>query len=302
MNPMRLIGLLLLGALATAGAPAHAADDKETPKVNKLLSMYEIFYLPFGVEFHAGRNMDTVLPFVVDPQGEATRLVEAHELVALDAEWNKIRAAWRSKSLLEFHNVPTGKSLRITQRLVSHRVPVSRAAVDSLSPSDRSALNETLRGKSQNVIAAFYQLRFLKSLLEPSDENKFNFFVVSASWCDSSKEYRTLLEAYFKKFPNAQLTLHSLVVDDPKREIFDSRLMKELFPHPKRYTHETVPRFIALQIVKGKPRIWEEGEALRELYDRYYASHRGFLAPDIRNFKPGKDSVAFDPILSSAVK
>ena len=152
-------------------------------------------------------------------------------------------------------------------------------------------------------MAAFYQLRFLKSLLESSDEAKFNFFIVSASWCDSSREYRTLLESYFKKFPNAHLTLHSVVVDDPKKQIFDSRLMKELFPHPKRYTHETVPRFLAMQIVNGQPKIWEEGEALRELYERFYASHRGFLAPQIKLFKGATGTTAtFDPVLSSAVK
>jgi hypothetical protein len=294
--------VLLLTALMAGSALVRAAEaDKETPKVNKLLFMYEFFYLPFGIEFRVGRNLETVLPYVLDARGEAARLVEAHELVALDGEWTKVRAEWRTKSLLEFHNVPVGKSLRITQRLVSHHVPVTRAAVDTLPMADRASLADTLRGKSPAVVAAFYQLRFLKSLVEPSDDGKFNFFIVSASWCDSSREYRTLLETYFKKFPSAQLTLHSVVVEDPKRQIFDSRLMKELFPHPKRYTHETVPRFLAMQMVNGQPKIWEEGEALRELYDRFYANHRGFLAPEIKSFKatPG---TGFDPALSSAVK
>ncbi len=295
--------IALVAAFLVSSAPLRAGEEKEAPKVNKLLYMYEFFYLPFGLEFRVGRNLETILPYVLDARGEASRLVEAHELVALDSEWTKVRNEWKSKSLLEFHNVPVGKSVRVTQRLVSHRVPVTRAAVDTLPVADRAALSETLRGKSPAVIAAFYQLRFIKSLLEPSDDGKFNFFIISASWCDSSREYRNLLEAYFKKFPSALLTLHSVVVDDPKKQIFDSRLMRELFPHPKRYTHETVPRFIAMQMVNGQPKIWEEGEALRELYDRFYASHRGFLSPEIKAFKatPGA-AAAFDPAVSSTVK
>ncbi len=291
-------------AAAFLALPVRAdGPAKDAPKVNKLLAMYELFYLPFPLEFHVGRNLETILPFVTDARGEATRMVEAHELVSLDAEWAKIRGNWRSKSLLEFHAVPTGKSVRIAQRLVSHRVPVTRAATDTLPLADRMALNDSLKGKSAAVIASFYQLRFLKSLLEAGDEGKFNFFVVSASWCDSSREYRTLLEAYFKKFPNAQLTLHSLVVDDPKQAIFDSRLMKELFPHAKRYTHDTVPRFLAVQTINGQPKVWEEGEALRELYDRFYAQHRGFLAGEIKTLNRSLASKPkLDPVLSSTPK
>ena len=257
---------------------ASALWAAEAPKVNKLLYMYEFFYLPFNIEFRVGRNLETILPYVLDSKGEASRMMEAHELVALDSEWLKTRSAWKTKSLLEFQNVPTGKSVRVTSRLVSHHIPITRSAVDSLSPMDRKALTESLKGKSSAVIAGFYQLRFLKSLLEPSDESKFNFFILSPSWCESSREYRGLLETYFKKFPDPELTLHSVLVEDPKKQIFESRLMKELFPNTSRYTHETVPRFIALQNVNGQPQIWEEGEALKELYERFYADHRGFLA------------------------
>ncbi len=283
--------------------PLRADDPAKTaPKVNKLLAMYELFYLPFPMEFHVGRNLETILPFVTDARGEATRIVEAHELVGLDAEWSKIRGGWRAKSLLEFHSVPTGKSVRITQRLVSHRVPVTRAATDTLPLADRVALNDSLKGKSAAVIASFYQLRFLQSLLEKGDEGKFNFFIVSASWCDSSREYRTLLEAYFKKFPHPDLTLHSLMVEDPKQAIFDSRLMKELFPHSKRYTHDTVPRFLAVQTVNGQSKIWEEGEALRELYDRFYAQHRGFLGAEVKALNRVVKKPSLDPVLSSTPK
>ncbi len=248
--------------------------------VNKRLAMYELYYLPYNLEFHAGRTPDAVLPYLIDPKGQPSRLVEAHELVAIDAKWNAVRRDWKKKSLLEDHRVAVGKSMRVAKRLVSHHVSIHRSAVDSLSAADKKAFNESLKGKSPEVVASFYQLRFLNSLLEPSDATKFNFFIVSPSWCESSREYRILLETYFKKFPNPELTLHSLVVEDPKKDIFESRLTKELFPHPEKYSHQTVPRFIALQTTQGQTKIWEEGEALRELYDRYYAKHRGFLAAE----------------------
>lgn len=253
------------------------AQSADVPKVNKLLYMYQFFYLPFAIDFQVGRSVDTILPYRLDAKGEPSRLMEAHELVNLDAQWTKTRAEWRTKSLLEFNKVAPGKSLRISQRLVSHHIPVTRGATDTFSASDKASIGEALKGKTPEVVGSFYQLRFLKSFMEPSDEGKFNFFVVSPSWCESSREYRTLFEAYFKKFPNPELSLHSLVIEDPKQKIFDSRVMKELFPHPKRYTHETTPRFLAVQTVNGQTQVWEEGEALKQLYDRYYSQHRGFL-------------------------
>jgi hypothetical protein len=53
--------------------------------------------------------------------------------------------------------------------------------------------------------------------------------------------------------------------------------MKDLFPFPENYTHDSVPRFLAIQMVKGQLKVWEEGEALRELKDRFFAQYRGFL-------------------------
>lgn len=287
---MRTVLLAMLLCL-----PALPAE-REIPRVNKLQYMYDFFYLPFSIDFRVGRDVDTVLPYLLRPAPEQPRLLEAHELVALDETWSKTRAEWRGKSLLEANPVKEGKSLRITQRIVSHRISVKRTAIDTLSVTDRMALNETLKGKSPEVLAAFYQLRFIKSLLSPQDEKKFNFFVVSASWCQSSREYRNLLEAYIKKFNNSELVYHSLIVEDPKQEIFDSRLIKELFPHPKRYTQETVPRFLAFANIEGKPTIWEEGDALKQLYDRYFIEHRGFLDAQTPLFQKGGKKPSLDPV------
>jgi thiol-disulfide isomerase/thioredoxin len=145
-------------------------------------------------------------------------------------------------------------------------------------------LKEELSNKSPEVEANTKQIVFLKSLLNKEDESKFNFFLVSASWCESCKEYRVLFETYAKTFPHPDLTLHSLYIDDPKEQIFEKPLLKSLFPNPKRYSHETIPRFIAMEIKDGKYSVWEEGEALKEVYERYFKEHRGFLKQKVSPF------------------
>lgn len=242
---------LTLLALVAFSAFGQAATPDEKPSANKLQYMYKMFYLPFPLEFLPGRDADTILPYRLDAKGKTTKMLDAQELVSLDEKWSKTRNEWKAKSLLEFTKVPEGQSNRITQRLASHHIPLTKTVIEPM--------------------------RFLQSFLTPADANRFNFFLISASWCESSREYRNLLEAYFKRFPDPELTLHSIVVEDPKNAIFDSRFMKELFPNPKRYTHDTVPRFLAYAVVNGKPKVWEEGEALKELYERFYFKHRGFL-------------------------
>ena len=100
---------------------------------------------------------------------------------------------------------------------------------------------------------------------------------MSASWCESCREYRILLESYLKEFPQSNVTLHSVVIEDEKENIFDSLLLKELFPHPKKYSHDSIPRFLALEFVNGEPRLLEEGDALQAFYERFFKSHQGFL-------------------------
>ena len=133
--------------------------------------------------------------------------------------------------------------------------------------------------------ANFKQLKFLKSFMSGSDDFRFNFFLISASWCDSCKEYRVLMETYMKTFPDQGLTLHSVVIEDPKEEVFDSQILKDLFPHPKKYSHDSVPRFLALDQADGKPHVYEEGEALKEVYERFFKSHQGYLNSRVKLFK-----------------
>lgn len=191
-----------------------------------------------------------------------------------------------------------GQTVRISQRLISHHVPMSRGPFDTISISDRIQLNDALKSKPPEVQAAFKQLRFLKSFLAPLDEERFNFFIFSPSWCESSREYRVLFETYLKTFPQAGLNLHSVLIEDPKEEIFDSRIIRELFPHQKKYTQDSTPRFLAIETVQGNTVIWEEGEALKELYERFFKQYRGYLNSKttlFRNVSPLSRGLANTP-------
>jgi hypothetical protein len=299
----------LLRAFAAAvwialALPAQAAEP--APPVNKLLQMYNFYYLPFSIQWRQGKTPNDIIPLMAEKPNEPPRLLKAEELETLDKEWNALKDGWKKRSLLLSTAVPLNQSVRISQRLVSHRVPLNRGPFDTISITDRIQLNEALKEKSAEVQAAFRQLRFLKSFVQPVEEDRFNFFIVSASWCDSCKEYRVLLETYLKSFPNPGMVLHSLVIDDPKEEIFDSKILKDLFPHPEKYTHDSVPRFLAIETVNGKTTVWEEGEALEALYDRFFKPFRGFLDNRMTLFrKDGARPVspsALDPQLSAVTK
>jgi thiol-disulfide isomerase/thioredoxin len=244
---------------------------------NKLLHMYQFYYLPFSVEFQQGRTLNEILPYWVDAAGTTDRLLSADELRKLDKEWNELKTPWVKRSLLLGTPVNVGQSIRISAHLVSHKIGLTRSAFDTIPLAQRAELLDTLKSKPADVQAEYRQERFLRSFLNNQDEEKFNFVMVSASWCDSCKEYRTLIEAYAKLFPDSSLTIHSVVIDDPKEEIFESNLLKELFPNPKKYTHESIPRFLAIQTAGGKTTVWEEGDALKELYERYFKNRRGFF-------------------------
>ncbi len=187
------------------------------------------------------------------------------------------REAGKKKSLLLTTPVPLGQTVRISPSIISHYVSLTRDAMSGTSVTEQIQINEALRGKPEEVKSNFRQLRFLKSFLTSADDHRLNFFVFSPSWCKSSREYRGLFEAYLKQFPESKFHLHSVVIEDSKEKIFQSKLFTELFPHPEQYTHESTPRFLAIEIESGQTAIWEEGEALKVLYDRYFQSHRGFL-------------------------
>lgn len=244
---------------------------------NKLLHMYELFYLPFTIEFKQGRTYNDIFPLVADKRGEFSQLLNPEQLKGLDLEFSSERKNWQKTSL--FLNTPLdlNESQQITQHLFSHRISLKRTAWDQVSVADQIKVKALLEGKPEMVKKAVTQYQFLRSLMKGASEEKFNFFVIGPSWCESSKEYRYILEYYAKKFPHSELVIHSVVIDDPQEQIFGSQLLQDLFPFPENYSHDSVPRFLALQKDHGQLKVWEEGDALTELKNRFLAQHRGFL-------------------------
>lgn len=271
-------------ALLVLSLPTLADVIPEAPPTNKLLYMYRFYYLPFSLEFREGKNVNEILPLL--PQKDGTvRLIKADELQELDTKWNSLRDPWKQKSLLLSTPVTSNESARVTTHLVSHVIPLTRTALERLSIDERIQINETLKKKPVEVQSAFKQLTFLKSFLTPMDQGKWNLFIFSASWCESCREYRVLLESYLKKFPSSDLNLHSVVIEDSREEIFDKPLLKELFPNPKKYSHDSIPRFLMLDTTATVPKVLEEGEALAAVYDRFFKEHKGFLDEQSPLFK-----------------
>lgn len=264
-----LRGLFLIGSLAMA-----AAGLPET--ANKLLYMQNFFYLPFGIEFQEGTSPGQIIPIWPAANGNPARAVSPKELETLMKDWAIKRQTFQARSLLLKETVDIGKSARISPRIVSHHFALSRGIFDGLPIGEQSQINQALQGKPTEVVSAFKQLRFFSGLIAPDEQKKFNLFIISPSWCESSKEYRVLLETYTKDLSPQGFVLHSIVFEDPKEEIFDSVLMKDLFPNKTKYTHENVPRFIAMEWLNGVPTLFEEGDALKEAYDRFFKSHKGY--------------------------
>ncbi|MBI4403345.1 MAG: hypothetical protein HY537_04250 [Deltaproteobacteria bacterium] len=241
--------------------------------------MYQFFYLPYPIEFREGSSPDELFPYLVDSKGQLVRLLTVGEVEQLNQEWNATKVSWKSRSLLLNTAVSVNKSVRISPHLISHVISPLRSPFDGIALTDRIRLANALKTRAQDVQTAFKQLRFLRSFLSQGDEERFNFFIISASWCDSCREYRTLFESYVKMFRRDTLNLHSVVIEDPKEEIFKSEVLRILFPNPAKISHSSIiPRFIALEFVDGHPVVLEEGDALKALYERYFRQHRGFIA------------------------
>ena len=255
----------------------HAKADTAKLPTNKLLHMYELFYLPFSVEFKQGKTFNDIFPLVADKTGRFTQIVKPEQLKLLDDDFSVERKNWAKSSLFLNTSIELGASQRITQRLISHRISLKTGAWDKVSISGQIQVKAMLKDKPEIVLKAVTQYQFLRSFTQDADDDKFHFFIIGPSWCDSSKEYRYILEYYSKKFPHNQLVLHSVVIDDPQEQIFDSQILKDLFPFPENYSHESVPRFLAMQKMSGQLKVWEEGDALKELKDRFFSQHRGFL-------------------------
>jgi len=278
-----ILSLLLVVSLAIPFA-SEAKKAADTDVVNKLLYMYNFYYLPFSVEFKQGRTLNDVLPYLADGEG-SERLITAPELQKLDSEWQVLKEPWRKKSLLLTTPVLKNQSVRISPHIASHRISVSRGILDGLSVPQRIQFGEAIRTKSPMEQASIRQLTFLRTLLGPQDEGRVNLFLVSASWCDSCREYRVLFESYVKAFGFPELNLHSVVIEDEKEQIFEKPLLGELFPNPKKYSHDSIPRFLLLESGAEGNYVLEEGEALREVYLRFFKAKRGYLDSKSTLFK-----------------
>lgn len=300
---MNKISLKLLGQgiLLAALCLIARAEEPSDIKFNKLREMYTFYYLPFNLHFKVGSEINDIFPVTRDKLGDLTQPVGPEEMKKLEKQWLPTRDNWKKKSLFLTTPVDSGKTVRISERLISHKISVKQTAVDLLAFSERLKLRQSLEDKTPDAQANIVQLKFLQAFLDQNDKTRFNFFIFSPSWCASSQEYRALFEAYFKKFANTNLALHSVVIDDPQEVIFDSKIFKELFPHTPTYSHDLVPRFLAYEERDGVPTIYEEGQALSVLYENFFKQHQGFLNKLVSGILPeviGRDS---NPFLSSSI-
>ena len=294
LNIYSLIIFILSGAL-------FAEPTVPPIKFNKLKEMYSFYYLPFNLQFKVGEQNDDIFPMVADTMGQLSKVVSPDDMKKIESEWSTVRESWKKKSLFLLTPVNSGQKVRISQRLISHKIGINKSAMDHLSLSNKMILQQSLQNKSTEVQANMTQLAFLKSFMDDSDKRNFNFFIFSPSWCASSQEYRAIFEGYFKRFSSSNLTLHSIVIEDPQEAIFDSKVFKELFPHSLQYSHEIVPRFLAFEQVEGRSVIYEEGEALSVLYDKFFKQHRGFLNKTVGDLLPPVTPDNLNPFFASSI-
>ncbi len=249
-----------------------AADITPTSPTNKLLMMHRLYYLPFSMGFQQGGNLNEIIPII----SKTGTVPTADEFGRLNRVWGEAREEWAKSSLLLNTPIDINGSSRISGHLASHLIALGRGPFERLSVTERIQIKNLLKGKPEMVQKTFTQIRFLKSFLTESDADRTVLFIVGASWCQSSRTYRALLESYLKRFPVSDLTLHSIVVDDPKNQIFDSAILGQFFPSSASYSHNTIPRFLLLENT-AEPVLYEEGDALSVVLDRYFSSQRGFL-------------------------
>lgn len=292
---------LILSALFLFSGLSRAETAAPQIKFNKLREMYSFYYLPFNVHFKVGEQNDDIFPMVPDTMGQLTKIVSPEDMKKIEAEWSVIRETWKKKSLFLLTPVELGKKVRISNRLISHKIGVNRTAMDHLSLSHKMVLQQSLRDKPADVQANMTQLAFLKSFMDDNDKQNFNFFIFAPSWCASSKEYRAIFESYFKRFATPQLTLHSVIIEDPEESIFDSKVFKELFPHNLQYSHEIVPRFLAFEQKDGRSVVYEEGEALAVLFENFFKQHQGFLNKNVADLLPAVIPPNLNPFFASSI-
>ncbi len=243
--------------------------------VHKLREMYQVFYLPFFFEFkEVGKEVE---PYQIGDRGEP-RTINSVDLEKKIKQWDEVRKGWKRRSLILTAQPEVNTSQKLTQKIFLHRIALSKGPFDGLPLIERTRADEVLKKLSPEQQAVFNQTLFLKNFLTGGQVSKFNLFVFAPQWCASSKEYILLLEEYSKRLSGMDWLLHVVFIEDPNRQFFGSKLKKLLLPHPEKYSHETTPVFLALQDQADKATIWEEGEAVKELYDRYLKPHKGFLS------------------------
>ncbi|MBI1862345.1 MAG: hypothetical protein HYR96_15640 [Deltaproteobacteria bacterium] len=275
---MRLaLSLALLFSVSILAAPTPPPAP-----TNKLLMMHRLYYLPFTLNFTQGSNTNEIIPTIALTGKVPTN----EEFTSLNKTWEGIREEWAKNSLVLNTNVGINQSSRISGHLASHHIALDRGPFDSLSVGEQIQIKNLLQGTPEIVTKTFTQVRFLKSFLNDFDSNRNVLFVVGPSWCQSSRTYRMLVESYLKKLPLTDLTVHSIVIEDPKNQVFESPLMSTLFPNSGNYSHNTVPRFLFLENNPEKPVLFEEGEALSQLLDRYFGRYRGFFDSQVAFLSP----------------
>ena len=143
--------LIGLGILFLMTAPRGFSEPAPKEPTNKLLHMYELFYLPFTIEFKQGRTYNDIFPLVADKKGAFTQLITPEQLKALDQEFSSERKTWQKSSL--FLNTPLelNESQQITQRLFSHRISLKRTAWDQVSVADQIKVKALLEDKPDMV-------------------------------------------------------------------------------------------------------------------------------------------------------
>lgn len=253
----------------------HSFADPALKPVNKLKYLYYFSYLPYNIEFIEGKSVNEIFPVVIDKK--TPRLLRNKELQKIDEQWAGIKEKLHTKSLLTKTPVKLGETVRISPRLVSHNIPPVKGCLDILPVNEQLEWKHLIEKKPADQQVLFRQVAFLQKFIERQDEGRINLFLIGTSWCESCKEYRVLFESYLKEFSPEALTLHNLVIEDPKEQIFDLLLLKDLFPHPEKYTHDSIPRFITFEMQGKKPVVLEEGEALQYVYENIFKPHHGYL-------------------------
>lgn len=267
--------LLLLFILISPTLNAEST----TPK-NKLFEMLRLFYLPFKIDLQLGEEKDEIIPSVEKTKGGESTVLTLDDMQKLDKQWAQIRSTWQSRSLFRDTKVDLNGTVKISPHFISHRIAATRGALDSIPIEDRIRIKDLLNGKPKDVQAAVLQKRFLRTFIDPNTLDKPHFFIVAPDWCASSEGYRTILEWYTRKLAMGTYILHSIIIEDPRESIFDSKAMTDLFPFPKKYSHESVPRFLLADPKGGELSVFEEGAALQWLYDNHLSNHQGFLSSD----------------------